>query len=530
VSPRRMLLGAVLAASTVCGIVANPAAAAPRALGGSPLNVFVDDRGQLQAFRADRAESPGIFYESSSQTGDAGFFLAFPTMTAGEDLQGQVYGFDTGAILGGMELYAPVSQQAPTGSGTAASPLTQVTEYAVRPNAVDRVSVEQTTTYVNGAQSFRIRWDVTNNTGASLAFKAIAAADFYFDGSDRGTGIYTQGPPQFIGGTNADTGNSGGFEEVLGAPSGSPGWTRYEALAYGSAADQVWGKVKAAAGSTGPTFANTVVGEQVDNAGAVEWDQNVATPLPNGQTRSFELTARSAVPAALQLSPTNAGAAQGVPINITATATNTEGVPYAGRVLRYAISGVNPGGGAVTLGSDGRGVITDPGTNAGADTVVAYVDFNNNGIREALEPQASALTTFVDNIAPTCTVKVTGDRPGGGGAGKPLVISVNCGEAATVTVATQLRGPAARSSAATAAQKKKKKRAKRIRLKPKTVALAPGQAVPVKLKLPRSVRRKYAGKTLRATVTVTATDATGNAKKVTVKRKIKLRKLKRKKG
>ena len=69
-------------------------------------------------------------------------------------------------------------------------------------------------------------------------------------------------------------------------------------------------------------------------------------------------------------------------------------------------------------------MITDPGTNAGADTVVAFVDFNNNGTREAAEPQASALATFVDSVPPTCSVKVSGDRPGGsGGAGKPLIIT-----------------------------------------------------------------------------------------------------------
>ena len=84
-------------------------------------------------------------------------------------------------------------------------------------------------------------------------------------------------------------------------------------------------------------------------------------------------------------------------------------------------------------------MITDPGTNAGADTVVAFLDFNNDGARQAAEPQASALATFVDSVPPACTVKVSGDRPGGsGGAGKPLVITVNCNEASTVTVQTTL--------------------------------------------------------------------------------------------
>ena len=54
-----------------------------------------------------------------------------------------------------------------------------MTTYAVRPAATDLVIITQTTTYVNGAQQFRVRWDVTNLSGAPLGFKALVAADFY---------------------------------------------------------------------------------------------------------------------------------------------------------------------------------------------------------------------------------------------------------------------------------------------------------------------------------------------------------------
>ena len=517
----RRSLPALVLAVVLSAVVASSALAVPVPLGGSPLNVFVDEFGQLQAFRTDRTLHPGIFYASDDQTGDAGFFLAFPP-AAGNNaaLENNVFGFNGSAMGGGLTEYTAATQGAVTNSG---GTLSQETTYS----AAGLVNVKQTTTYVNGAQQFRIRWDVTNNSASPIRFKALAAADFYFDGSDRGTGVYTPGPPQFVGGTNADTGNSGGFEEVLGSASGSPGWDRYEALQWGSGPAQIWGKVKAAATIT-PTFANAVLGEQADNAGGVEWDRylDAGNAVPNGQTRSFELVARSAVPAPLILTPSNAGAPQGVPINVTATATNSEGVPYAGKTLRYTITGANTTSGAVTLGPAGTGVITDPGTNAGADTIVAYVDLNNNGVRADPEPQASSLATFVDNIRPTCTVKVTGDRPGGsGGAGKPLRIDVSCGEAATVTVATSLQPPAARRAVASA---KKRKKPKKIKLKTQTVNVAPGQPTAVKFKIPKSVARKYAGKTLTATMTITARDTAGNVKKSTVKRKVKMAKLKKK--
>jgi hypothetical protein len=516
---------AVAAALAVLGLSAagaSTASAAPIALGGSPLNVYVDERGQLQAFRAGIPD--GIYYPSTSATGDAGFFLAVRDGTP------TVYGFDGSAGPHGTTDYEVVSANPVTGSGTAADPRTQVTVYRT---AASGLEVTQTTTYVDGSQFFALRWAVRNTSGIAAHFKAFAAADFFFDGSDRGTGIYTQGPPQFIGGTNADTGNSGGFAEVPGTTA----WSRYQALAYGSADNEVWGKINGAAASDTPTLDNTVVGEQVDNAGGVEWDQYVTGGSPGllatGATATFSLVARSAVPSALQINPPNAGSPKGVPITFTVGAFDTNGTPYAGKTIRYTITGVNPGTGSATVGANGNAAITDPGTNAGADTVVAFLDFNNNGSREAAEPQASALATFVDSVPPTCTVKVSGDRPGGsGGAGKPLLINVSCNEAATVTVATTLQPRTSRTRAATADKKKKPKKKKKvvIKLKTSTVTVQPGQAVPISLKLSSAVRKKYAGKTLTATITVTARDASGNVKTTKATRTVKLAKLKKSKA
>lgn len=525
---------ATLLALTLSGT----ALAAPVSLPGDPLTVYVDELGQLQAFRATADGPLGIFYRSTSTTGDAGFFLAFPPASdQAPALSGKVYGFHGNAGPGDPVIdYEPLTQSPTTGAGSAADPFEQVTTYAVsEPAGTQFAEITQTTTYVSGSQQFSLRWDVKNTSPAPLKLKALAAADFFFDGSDRGTGIYTDGPPRFVGGTNADTGNSGGFSEVTGGASTSPPWSRYQALPYGSADTEVWGKIQNAAVNASPTFDNSVIGEPVDNAGGVEWDQYLTTPIPTGATRSFELTARNAVPAPLQLTPSNAGSPRGVPITVTATATNSDGVPYAGRTLRYTITGVNPGSGAVTLDANGQGTITDPGANAGGDTIIAFVDFNNDGGRQAAEPQASSLATFVDSVAPSCTVKVSGDRPGGsGGAGKPLKITVSCNESAQVAVATTLqiaRKRAGRASADAARRKKPKKRKPiKIRLKTTTRLAAPGTAVPVRITIPKKVRRKYAGRKVKATVTVTARDASGNVKTVKRSRTIKLAKLKKKKA
>jgi hypothetical protein len=514
---RSRLVAAITAALTLGAFAATSAPAATTALGGSPLNVYVGDHGELQAFRA--GETTGLYYYPLSQEGDAGFFLAIRP-------GGPVYGFDGSAGPHGLTDYTLVSQSPVTGSGSAADPLTLTTKY----DAGSLLHVTQTTTYVNGAQQFTVRWDVQNTSGSAVRFKALSAADFFFDGSDKGTGIFTQGPPRFVGGTNADTGRSGGFAELLGPPINSPVWSAYQALAYGGDPNEVWGKVETAAASDLASFDNTVVGEQVDNAGGVEWDNYAVTGLANNTTASFALTARTAVPSALQITPPNAGSPQGVPINFTVSALDTNSQPYAGKTIRYQIVGPNATTGAVTTNAAGSAIITDPGTKAGADTVIAFLDFNNNGVREAVEPQASALGTFVDHIAPSCTVKVSGDRPGGsGGAGKPLIITVKCGEQATVTLQTSLQQVSAKSRAASVDKKKKRKKKVTIKLKTRTVIVTPGKSLAVSYKIPQTVRRKYAGKTVKITTTVKARDVAGNVKTAKATRTVKFAKYKRKK-
>jgi hypothetical protein len=520
---KRRFIPACFAFAAFAAFSPASAPAVPTEIPGSPLKVYVDDQGQLQAFREGIAS--GIFYPppevgpNNGQTGDAGFFLAFPTSTP-LPLQGTEWGFTGTAGPDGLNQYTPGTQSPTTGTGTAADPFTQVTTYSVGSPA--EVLITQTTTYVNGAESFDVRWDVQNATGGPIRFKALAAADYFFEGSDVGTGIYTDGPPRFIGGTNADTGRSGGFAEIL---DGSPPWSAYQALEYGPGESQVWGKVQAAGDSTNASFDNTVVGEAVDNAGGVEWDKYVSEDLAAGATTTFRVTVRNAVPAALQLTPTNAGSPRGVPITITATAKDSTGIPYAGRTLRWQITGANPGGGSAVLDGNGSAPIVDPGANAGNDTVIAFVDFNNNGTREAVEPQASALATFLDNVAPNCRVSISGDRPVGGGQGRPLVIRVTCNEEARVTVNTALRAPVTRRGSSSA--QRRRRRARTIRLRPVRAIARPGRAVPVRIRIPKSVRRRYAGKRLRARITVTARDNSGNVRRRAVTRRIRLAKIKR---
>ena len=114
-----------------------------------------------------------------------------------------------------------------------------------------------------------MHWDVRTSAAAPL-FKALAAADFFFEGDDAGTGIFTQGPPRFIGGTNVDSGSSGGFVEV------SPAVVAYQALDFPDRVEQGRGR-----GATPPRGLGQHRSSATpdDNAGGVEWDQGPTTPL-----------------------------------------------------------------------------------------------------------------------------------------------------------------------------------------------------------------------------------------------------------
>lgn len=517
-----MLAAALMAACLALFVGAGSASALVR-IDGNPMTVYIGSQGQIQSLLSGSVDR--IYYAPFEELGDAGFFLAFPFES--------VYGFEgtAGPSLSepeeteGLEPYEPIEQYDVTGNGSAADPFRQVTEYEA-----SGVRVTQTTTYVNGTTDFKNKWVVKNETGGTVKFRAFAAADFYFEGNDFGTGVFSSGPPRFIGGTNADSGRSGGFLEVEDGL--SPLWDHYQELSY----PDVWTDVIQKAWDPDVGFNDTVNPEEVDNAGGVEWDTYNGKGLKNGASATFEVISRTGIPAALQLNPTNVGSPQGVPAYITATALDSSSVPYAGRLLRYSIAGVNPGAGSLTLNSAGQAVIADPGVNVGGDTISAFVDFNSDGVREPNEPQASTLATFVDTIAPSCRVKVKGDRNGGrGGAGNRIVITVKCNDTARIAVRTTLfpkrvrRHRSGRAKAHGSSGTASRRRGRAIKL-PKTKAtIPPGSAKAVRIKVPKPIARKYAGRKLKAKIVTIAQDSIGNVKRSRKWTKVRIAKLKPKK-
>jgi hypothetical protein len=419
------LRGLLAAGLAVCGLGAFASSANAEEIGavsfpGAPLTVSIGPLGQCQS---SYSPGNGNYFEPSDPVGDCGLFLAFPKEGAGQPagLQGTTWGFRGSAGPGlsgfeGSEEYLPVSHSEVTGAGTSASPYMQTTVFEVTTaemrenNETGYALVTDTTTYVSGEAQFTSSYDVKNLTKGKLYFRAIYAGDLYVTGSDYGTGVFLGGPPAFIGGQNSEAGILGGFVEAA-AP--SPPWSAYQEGCWNEAAGEIeggrctgastedsgiWHIVRTSVESE-HAFNNTIDPALIDNGVGVEWDQFRQEGLPENAEQTFTVINRTGVPSGLKISPTNQTLTQGQTETINVSATNTANEPYAGKNVRYAVSGANPQEGAVTLNSAGQAQISYIGHNAGPDTIQMYVDLGGTGVKNNSDPSATAQVT------------VTGGRP-----------------------------------------------------------------------------------------------------------------------
>ncbi len=211
--------------------------AAPVLLDGNPLNVYADGAGRIQ-FRFD-GQPAGIFFPSGANAANAGL----------EVMQG-----DTHYALGAGRT---VTSEPVVGSAGNARTLTA--QYKVGPDLL----VDETLAYVDGSQIVNVRYRIQNTAGTAVTFRAGELADLYLGGNDAGTGVFSPGPPRFIGGTSADGVASGLLEQTP--------WLRYQEDHYSTVFSDF--------ASNGLT--NTIEEAVVDNGVGVEWEH---TLLPEQAT------------------------------------------------------------------------------------------------------------------------------------------------------------------------------------------------------------------------------------------------------
>ena len=297
--------------------------------------------------RPDRHRQRDLLPVARAQVGDAGFFLAFPEGLPGKRHRTRLRASKATPALTASKNTRWSRRRCPSAAaGTAADPLKQVTTYTV-PSALARHPDDHLRERRPGVPGALGRQQQLRSARSSSRRSPPPTS------SSRATtpapGSSPPGRPASSAARTSTPGTSGGFVEVIGG--GIEPWSAYQALRYGSASDEVWGKIEGSASSihARPSTTRSSPKPPTTPAGSSGTRTRPAPGSPPARPAPSRLVVRSGVPSALQLNPTNGSSRQGVPINITATAVDSNGQPYAGKTLRYSIAGPNAATGAATL-------------------------------------------------------------------------------------------------------------------------------------------------------------------------------------
>lgn len=492
---------------------------------GASMDIWASARGNLQARLAQRETN--VFYAPQFDRGDAGFFvgvvdsgLADPDPLTGPSFDNKVFGPPLDAGYPSDVYWTPAVAQPVSGAGTAASPYKQVTTFRGVLTGTELIQVTQTVTHVSGRTSFDVRYEVENTSGAPLRFRASAAADLYTEGDDYGTSMFEAGAQRFVGGANDDIGLAAGIVESAATP-----FDHYQVDDY----DTIWSRIDRL---NGAGFDDSLIGYEVDNGVGVQWDDHVAVALADGDTATFELGWRFAIPAPLSLDPPTASKPTGSAHAVTVSANDSTGGAYAGRTVRWSISGTNAGSGSLTTDGNGRGTIAWPSSHTGSDVLVAYLDLDGDGTRDGVEPQATAGAEFarvpqippivppppppptIDTTKPNGTLPRRIDASGRELAreGK-LVTKVVVNEPATVLQGLYLDdGSAPRALPARAGRRKA------TLLGRGTATATRAGAVKVTLKINPKGRKAFKRRKLRVVLLTSLVDPAGNRRALPAKR------------
>jgi hypothetical protein len=356
---------------------AAPALAVDGAIDGTPLNVYANDVGRLQA--AFDGAASGEFYNGTFAPADAGLSAAVQTVGGNAFT---VYG-----RAGGLPFTA-TSPPTLSGDGSPGNPWRLTTTFqAVTAAGGPLLQVSEVVQYVNGTNDVTMTYTVgppvsltpgLGNVRLYASGSVLPAASYF------ATGFLLPGPPRRVGAQAL--GRSGGGSDSLVEI--SP-WSHFQEASASTIGNTVSATSLAATG-----FNDTVLPTATNNGAGVgaQWDLGA---MGAGSTQTRAVTWHFNLTSALQLAATSPTQTAGQTASVTVAARNNDGAPDAGRGVIYTIAGANPGGGAVTTGADGTAVIRWLGARVGTDTLTAFVDRDGNGIWDVnTEPRQIVTVTF----------------------------------------------------------------------------------------------------------------------------------------
>ena len=359
------------------------------------------DRGQPRRQPADRLRRParavpvqlhrqrqaqGNYYPGGggfrfSPVGDCGLILAFPQAAAIN--RPSLVKRPTASPASARRLTSRRPSNrcrslASAAIGSSADPFSQTTSFSVVDSGSERrrahhrdddVRQRRAAVHVQlrGQEHVRAR---------ELYFRAIYAGDLFVAGAELGTGVFSAGPPRFIGGQSAARRRARRLcrrrrrRRCRGPPSKS--------CAY----PNLWTQIKAA--TKKPSRSRSKIdANEVDDAVGVEWDQLRTNGLAPKANRPSPWSTAPRPPPICRSSRPRRRARSARPRRSRSKPLDTAGVPYANRSVVYSIGGANPKSGSVTTDASGVATISYVGTAAGLDAMQMFLDLNGNGSADA---------------------------------------------------------------------------------------------------------------------------------------------------
>ena len=311
------------------------AQAADGVIDGSPLNVYANDVGRLQA--GFDGVASGEFYTGALMPNDGGISVAVQAVGANAFT---VYGRAGGRTL------TPVSAPVVTGNGSAGTPWRLTTAFRATDPATggDLLDVSEVLEYVNGTGDLTVTYTLSAPTALSNV-RLYHSASVLPASSYLATGFLQPGPPRRVGAQalGRDSGGSDSLVEV------TP-WSAFQ-----EATASVISNTISAVSPAAPGFNNTVDATRTGNGAGMgaQWNLgSLASPATVAVTWHFSRTS------SLALAVPSVAQTTGQTVQVPVTARNNDGGPDAGLSVRYTITGVNPGSGAVTTGADGTALIS----------------------------------------------------------------------------------------------------------------------------------------------------------------------------
>lgn len=297
--------------------------------------------------------------------------------SAGEVLAGKTVTFTVNngqvAAHGGLTTASGKTYQATTdAAGVAFADVTSTTSgvqtvTATADSATGSGTITYTSPAATAAYSIALApATATINPGSSQKF--IATVTDKFGNPVAGVSVtFTQSGPGTIGGASSATVTTG----ADGTASATVSTT---------ATDSGAGSLTATIATAGTQCASATTG----------------TPPSKCTASSTYTVASTATPSSLTLSAAT-GVHAGGTETVFATAMNSDGTPAANQVVRFFVSGANSATGSATTNASGHASFSYTAVHSGTDSLAAYVDTNNDSIRESNEPRAFASAQIAAN-------------------------------------------------------------------------------------------------------------------------------------